>query len=293
MISVVVVSKDEPDLDTTLSVLESEVDSLTDLDVAGEVLVIDASQGRLDRIRRAHPRVRWIDYEPPASHSVTIARQRNVGIREALGDVVVFTDSGAMPRDGWLHRMVEDTLPGGESVVAGATRSLNPDHRLYERLASEGGATYIEECPTVNLAIRREALKHVGGFDESFRYGSDVDLSWRLREAGYRILHEPDAVIDVDWGGWHRQMHRSFSYGRARVDLYRKHPHRLRHVLRDDTVVVVWPLYLLGLPLAVKHPSYLLLLAIPAWRARAQGPVRVLVDHAVYGAGVLRQLVAP
>ena len=100
-------------------------------------------------------------------------------------------------------------------------------------------------------------------------------------------------MVDVDWGDWQRQVRRSFSYGRARVDLYRKHPHRLRRILKHDPVVVVWPLYLLGLPIALKRPAYLALLVIPAWRARHVGPVRVIVDHAVYGAGVLRRLVAP
>ncbi len=290
MISVVVVSKDEPDLDSTLSVLEAEVDSIADLDVQPEILVVDASEHRLDAIRQAHPRATWIDFKSPAGVGVTIARQRNVGVREARGDVVVFTDSGSSPQPGWLHRLVEDIVLGGESVVAGSTRSLNPRHRLYGRLVAQSMRVYIEECPTVNLAIRREALDDVGAFDEAFRYGSDVDLSWRLRDAGYCILHDPYAVVDVDWGNWRRQLRRSFAYGRARVDLYRKHPHRIRRVLHDNPVVVIWPLYLLGLPIAIKRPSYLLLLAIPAWRARHEGPVGVLVDHAVFGAGVLRQL---
>ena len=51
---------------------------------------------------------------------------------------------------------------------------------------------YLNECPTINLAFRREAFDAVGGFDEAFAYGSDVDFSWRLIDAGYRIRSVPD-----------------------------------------------------------------------------------------------------
>jgi len=271
-------------------VLECQVADLAPLGVSGDVLVVDASSGRLDHVRTAHPSVRWIDFAPPPGSRVTIARQRNLGVRESGADVIVFTDSGATPHDGWLRRLVLE-IDGGEAVVAGATRSVDTSHLLYRGLSSAAAPDYVEECPTVNLALRRDALDRVGGFDESFRYGSDVDLSWRLRDAGYRIRRDAGAVIDVDWGDWRRQLRRSFAYGRARSDLYRKHPRRLRTVLRDDPVVVVWPLFLLGLPIAVKRPAYLLLLAVPAWRNRHDGPVQVIVDHAVYGAGVLRGLV--
>lgn len=290
MISIVVVSKDEPALDGTLDLLEAEVAAVRP--VESELLVVDASSGRLDWVRARHQDVRWIDFEPPPG-TVTIARQRNVGVRAARGDVVVFTDSGSRPRPGWLAALARATLDEGERVVAGTTMSADPGFRLYDRLGAAATAQYVEECPTINLAVAKEAIDGVGGFDETFRYGSDVDLSWRLRDAGYLIRRDPDAVVDVDWGDWQRQVRRSFAYGRARVDLYRKHPHRLRRILKDDPVVVVWPLYLLGLPIALKRPAYLALLIVPAWRARHVGPVRVIVDHAVYGAGVLRQLVAP
>jgi glycosyltransferase involved in cell wall biosynthesis len=290
MISVVVISKDEPDLDLTLRSLEEQTVDLAGRDVACEVVVIDASAGRLDHVRAAHPGVRWVDFAAEPGAGVTIARQRNLGVATAAGDILVFTDCGCRLCPGWLAALTEPLRSGAETVVAGATLSSDPRFRLYDRLAG-GGAAYVEECPTINLAILRSAVEEVGGFDESFSYGSDVDLSWRLRDAGNRIRHETSAQLYADWGGWRRQLRRSFVYGRARVRLYRRHPHRVRRLLQDDPVTVLWPLYLLGLPIALKRPAYLLLLAIPALRARRQGPVRVVVDHAVYGAGVLRELV--
>lgn len=45
-------------------------------------------------------------------------------------------------------------------------------------------------------AIRTAALREVGLFDEHlFMYYEDTDLSWRLRLAGYRVEHCPNAVV--------------------------------------------------------------------------------------------------
>ena len=74
--------------------------------------------------------------------------------------------------------------------------------------------------------------------------------------------------------------------------LYLKHKQRRKRVLRDDPMVVVYPAFLLGLPLTLVFPLYPALLLIPAWRNRSHGAVRVLVDHLVYGAGALTQLVS-
>jgi hypothetical protein len=61
-------------------------------------------------------------------------------------------------------------------------------------------------------------------------------------------------------------------------------------VLRNDPMVVVYPLFLLGLPLTLVFPIYPLLLLIPAWRNRSDGLIRVLVDHLWFGAGVLAEI---
>ena len=44
--------------------------------------------------------------------------------------------------------------------------------------------------------IRRDAFEEVGGFDEKlFMYCEDVDLGWRLRAKGYRLLYCPSVTI--------------------------------------------------------------------------------------------------
>jgi GT2 family glycosyltransferase len=298
MISVVIISKDEPALDGTLSAVRDQAASLAE---PCEILVVDASDGRLDHIRRAHePDVRWIQFERPPGARVTIPHQRNAGVRAAAGDIVVFTDSGCYPGGDWLARLTAPLRDGkagedgvaGEYVTAGPAFATAEDFDPYSLAAARHVPSdgYLKECPTINLAFRRKAFDAVGGFDEEFAYGSDIDFSWRLGDAGYRIRAVPDAVVRHDWGSWRRQLRRAHAYGKARARLYRKHRSRRRRMLRDDPMVIVYPLFLLGLPLTLVFPLYPALLLIPAWRNRSLGVVKVLADHLAYGAGVLAEL---
>jgi GT2 family glycosyltransferase len=290
VISVVVISKDEPALDDTLRAVERQAGALAE---PGEVVVVDASEGRLDGVRRRHPGVRWLDFTRPPGVRISIPHQRNAGIRTAAGDVVVFTDAGCEPADGWLARLVAPIREEGEDVVAGRTGSTGEERGLYDtHAASLHGSEYLDECPTINLAFRRAAWERIGGFDERFEYGSDIDFSWRLVDAGYRIRGAADAFVRHDWGDPRRQLKRSWAYGRARARLYRKHPGRIRTGWRRDPVPFAYPLFLLGLPLTRRVPAYPLLLALPALRNRDEGPARVIADHLVLAAGVLREVAA-
>lgn len=290
MISIVIISKDEVSLDYTVTDVIRQAESLKE---SSEVIVVDASDGRLDQIRVRHEiNVRWIAFTQPPGVRVSIPHQRNAGVYAARGEIIVFTDAGCRPEQDWLARLVAPLLQG-EQITAGLTLATPGSTGLYDDTARRQAleSPYLTECPTINLAFTRKVFDAIGGFDENFAYGSDIDFTWRLTDAGHRIRSVPDAVVRHDWGGWSRQLRRSYVYGKARARLYRKHRARLRHILRDDPVVVVYPLFILGLPLTFLIPFYPALLLVPAWRNRSNGAVRVVVDHLSYGVGVLMELV--
>jgi glycosyltransferase involved in cell wall biosynthesis len=301
VISIVIISKDEASLDDTLTDVIRQARGLGE---SSEIIVVDASGSRLDHIQRLHAaEVHWVSFEQPPGVRVSIPHQRNAGVRVAHGEIIVFTDAGCRPEPEWLARLVVPLLDG-EHVTAGLTLATPGCTGLYDRAARQAlESCYLNECATINLAFRRQAFDAIGGFDEGFAYGSDVDFTWRLTDAGYRIRGVPDAVVRHDWGGWRRQLRRSYLYGKARMRLLRKHRARLRRALRDDPVVVVYPMFLLGLPwillvfflgppLTLLVPVYPALLIVPAWRNRSNGAIRVLVDHLSYGLGVLAELIS-
>ena len=285
----VIVSKDERLLGNTLDALKSFVGQ-----IIHEVLVVDASNGALDDIRLSHEWVRWIDYAQPLGARTTIPHQRNIGVRLAEGDIIVFTDSGCLPEDGWLERLLAPIVEEGEFVSCGPARAIGKS--VYSGLNRWGNANanYVPMATTINLAFRREAFEAVGGFDESFGSAEDVDFTWRLTDCGYRLRWVKDAVVGHDWGTPKRQLRRAFFYGKGGCRLLKKHPHRIGESAKQNSVPMVYALFLLGLPLTMKWRWYPLVLLWPIWRQRDKElPWLVLLDHLAMGAGVLYELVRP
>jgi GT2 family glycosyltransferase len=285
VLSIVVISKDEPALDETLAALHTQAAALTE---EAEIIVVDASAGRMDDVRVRHPQVRWLEYEPPRGVRISIPHQRNHGVAAAAGDGIVFIDAGCRPAPNWLARLASAIREDGECVAAGLVVAPEDTHTHYQlEIERVRSSEYLQEAPTLNLAFTRTAFEVVGGFDERFEYGSDIDFTWRLTDHGFRIRSVPEAVVEHDWGSPRRQLRRAYQYGRARARLYQKHAARRARIWRDDPVVIAYPLFLLGLPVTVIVPAYPLLLLIPLWRARRHGAASVLADHLAYGIGVL------
>jgi hypothetical protein len=286
-ISVVIVNKDDRLLSDTLRMLEPFMGN-----TILEVVVVDASKGALDDIRVANEWARWINFVQPPGIRTTIPHQRNIGVRAAEGDVIVFTDSGCLPEEGWLEKLVSPILTEGEYVSCGPAKSIGKSVYSGERGVRDD--KYVPSAMTGNIAFRREAYDAVGGFDESFGAAEDIDFTWRLTDHGYRLRWVPDAVVFHDWGTPARQIRRSFFYGKGTCRLLKKHPHRIGEAAKQNSAPFVYPLFLLGLPLTLKWRWYPLLLVWPAWRQRNEDlPWLVLLDHLVAGAGVLYELVNP
>ena len=157
-------------------------------------------------------------------------------------DVVLAADGGGDPLD-WLWRCVghfcdeevalvaprvSSSVPGMAARAAGrlgayeATESpldLGPDAGLV------GVGRRLSYVPAAALVARREALEQVGWFDESLRYGEDVDLVRRIGEGGWRCRYEPAALV----GHPARQgplafVRQRFGYGSSAAALERRHP---------------------------------------------------------------------
>jgi GT2 family glycosyltransferase len=287
--SVVIVNKDERLLSDTLDALKPFVGHILD-----EVLVVDASNGALDDIRIAHDWARWINYVQPPGVRITIAHQRNIGVRSAKGDIIAFTDSGCLPEVGWIERLLAPILEEGEFVSCGPARAIGESVYSGDRWMPNSGKEYVPMAATINLAFRREAFEAVGGFDESFGSAEDMDFTWRLTDRGYRLRWVPDAVVLHDFGTRIRQVRRAFFYGKGRCRLYRKHPQRIIGSTEENSIPAIHALFLLGLPLTLKWRWYPLLLLWPLWRLRDQElPVLILVDHLAQGAGILYELARP
>jgi GT2 family glycosyltransferase len=75
-----------------------------------------------------------------------------------------------------------------------------------------------------NAGFVTAALRHVGGFDEAFRSGNDVDVCYQLGLRGYRIGLAPEAVVmHEDRASAKEHFHRFKNYAIYQVLLYVKY----------------------------------------------------------------------
>ena len=105
--------------------------------------------------------------------------------------------------------------------------------------------------PSAAIVVRRTALSDVGGFDEGLKYGEDVDLVWRLVEAGWTVRYQPSAVVRhrsrESLKAWLRQR---YGYGTGHGALARRHPGVLGPVTLSRWNAAAFALYGAGHPVA-------------------------------------------
>ncbi len=115
------------------------------------------------------------------------------------------------------------------------------------RVASRTRVAYV---PTTTLLARVDAVREVGAFDEQMAFGEDVDLIWRLVEAGHSVRYEPAATVThpmrPDLASWLRQR---FDYGSSAAPLAARHPEALAPVSVSAWSAAAWTLASTGFPL--------------------------------------------
>ncbi|MGH8977325.1 MAG: glycosyltransferase, partial [Acidimicrobiia bacterium] len=168
-------------------------------------------------------------------HHVGLSAARNAGAAAAANDLIAYLDADAFPAPEWLHYLALDFERG---VAASGGPNVPPcdEPEGAQRVASApGGPRHVmiddaraEHVPGCNLAVRREVLDAIGGFDVRYETaGDDVDLCFRILDAGHEIGFHPGALV------WHRRrsttkafLRQQRGYGRAEALVAQQHPER-------------------------------------------------------------------
>ncbi|MEW5813558.1 MAG: mycofactocin biosynthesis glycosyltransferase MftF [Actinomycetota bacterium] len=205
------------------------------------------------------------------------AAARNAGLMACDTDFVAFLDSDVVPRRGWLEALLGHFCDPAVALAAPRIIALHPSDSVvarYEAVRSSldlglreapvvpfGTVSYV---PSAAIICRRSALIDVGGFDETLTSGEDVDLCWRLNEAGARLRYEPIALVAHD----HRvELRKWFArksfYGGSAAPLSIRHPGKTAPLVISGWTLVVWVLVALG-----SRIGYLASVAVAAFTGR-------------------------
>lgn len=199
-VSVIVPVRDRPDLLALLFNALSKQD-LKDFEV---MIVDDGSRESVDAVvedaRRHGLRVGY-----KRTEGLGAVEARCVGVAEARGRILAFTDSDCEPEPRWLAAGVE-AIDAGADLVQGVTRPARRP-KLFERtLSYKGGEGLYATC---NVFYRRSTYDMAGGFDRGaasrFRFrrgtraqglgfGEDTLLAWRVARIGV-VRISKDAVV--------------------------------------------------------------------------------------------------
>ncbi len=183
-----------------------------------EVVVADNGSSDDSRARV----LAWVDRIPSlklvdASAVKGVSHARNRAAEEAAGEYLLYVDADDVVTDGWVAALTgalrecelasgpydEDTL-NDKYAYAWAAPHRPKDHlpTVFDFLPAALGN---------NFAIRASILRELGGWDEEYIYGEDVELAWRAQLAGYRLCFTPSAVVQyrhrADIRALARQMH--------------------------------------------------------------------------------------
>lgn len=168
---------------------------------------------------------------------------RNAGLAATTAGLVAFLDADTLPSPDWLDLLVPHftdpvvaaVAPRVRGAVSGPgigsllerfeARRGGLDLGSHARRVAPGGQ--IGYVPTAAMVVRRSALPDPP-FEPGLRVGEDVDLVWRLVEAGWTVRYLPAVEVHHEVrSGLTAWALRHAAYGSSAVPLERRHPGRL------------------------------------------------------------------
>jgi glycosyl transferase family 2 len=174
-----------------------------------EIIVVDQSDHAVDEAATSW-HGRGCDVRYLWTTSIGLSRANNLAAAAARHDVLVFTHDDVRVTATWFSHLVRSLVTAGPgAVTTGKVPPGEPELpggfqqtvRVADAPMQWKGRTRAYPLLVLNMALQRRVYEAVGGFDErlgpgtAFPGAEDIDLGFRLLEAGFHIVYVPDAVL--------------------------------------------------------------------------------------------------
>lgn len=173
-----------------------------------EIIVVDdaSTDDSVDFVATRYPHIRLIQKTTHDGFSSAV----NTGVNHASGDIVVLLNSDVEPEENFLDSLIPHFSDSSVFAVGCMDKSVEGDQIVFRgrgiaywrkgMIVHERGEVDKTDTAWVSGgsgAFRRSYWIELGGMDELFNpfYWEDIDLSYRARKSGYRILFEPRSVV--------------------------------------------------------------------------------------------------
>src|SRR6266851_1055311 len=127
---------------------------------------------------------------------------RNTGAKEAIGEILAFTDADCFAQRDWLMRLLEDCDDQSIGVFIGDILAYDPKTPLEkyypnEKLSWRGkDVAKVPGMRAGNCAIRRTCFEELGGFNSRVNSGGDTEFAKRmLGTTSYTFKIAFDAIV--------------------------------------------------------------------------------------------------
>lgn len=237
---------------------------------------------------------------------------RNYGIARADGDFFIFVDSDCILPSDYIANLRKSLFQNPTDCFGGpdaAHESFSDVQKAINYAMTSflttggirGGKISMEKFTprTFNTGFSREVFEKVGGFREMF--SEDIDMSTRIRLAGFKIMLYPDVAVfhkrRIDFRKFWKQVH---IFGMSRITLQLLYPGSMKtvhwlpalFVLGTAAMIagaIIWKWWLI-IPLLV-YIAALWIWGIVSTRSLKIGTMGVaasIVQLSGYGTGFIR-----
>ncbi len=209
------------------------------LDLSLKVVVVDDASTTHIEVAKPHKLVtREVNGGPAAA--------RNTGLAEVKTPLVAFVDSDAtITKETLLSLSAHFADPAVAAVAPRVQENNTSPLDMGAEPSLVGHGKRVTHVPAAVLLARTDAAQQINGFDESLRYGEDVDFVLRIVNAGHQVRYDPSQhATHRPRPNWTSRFNQHRSYGTAAAPLAKRHTIT---AFRGPTLTVTaWGLAALG-----------------------------------------------